>query len=169
MSLDFSCWPVGLFMSDQVFEWSDTSKSKRYCPTRTVSFRLTRVFESLMVVFFFFLFAGWTSWLMLKIWCMDRNRPVRVAQTSWWTVGPPCTSPSSLSSSCCQHWEGLSLKCVSLCAVQRGDQVGSSMLVSLHLPTWRRWCRSEWTLLGSPVEIHLKDSVHWSVAHLDRC
>ncbi len=90
------------------------------------------------------------------------------------TVSPPCLTSFhvSFSSFCCRHWAdvrlAVSLTCVGLCAAQRGVQDGSFMPVSLSLPIWRRWCRSESTLLASPVETHLRDSAHWSVMHTSK-
>lgn len=114
--------------------------------------------------------------MMLNDWWNNGNHNtsasirvmMRVLQTYWRIDHPPCTSPSCTFSSSCRCWEGLrlvvSLMCVGLCAIQRGDPVGSSMPVSRQLPTWRRWCKLKWTPQGSPVETRLKDSVHWSVA-----
>lgn len=80
-----------------------------------------------------------------------------------WPVWLPSPPPLLWCCCFCLWWLGVSLMCVGVCGTLKGGQDGNFTHVNLHLPTWKRWCRSEWTPLASPVETHLKGSAHWSV------
>lgn len=99
--------------------------------------------------------------VMWEMWLYRSLLPV-------WPVWLPNPPPLLQYCSSCRCWLRVSLMCVGVCGTLKEGQDGSFTHVSLRLPIWKRWCRSEWTPLASPVETHLRGSARWSVTRVNK-